>query len=81
MSLKLRKLIVPAALALAFASHVHAADDTVRMGAVLSLTGANATVGEDVRRAVALAVEKVNAQGGVMGKKFDVVVEDSGGNP
>jgi branched-chain amino acid transport system substrate-binding protein len=52
----------------------------VRMGAVLSLTGANATVGEDVRRAVDLAVDKVNAQGGVLGKKFGVIIEDSGGN-
>lgn len=57
------------------------AQDTVRMGAVLSLTGANATVGEDVRRAVDMAVDKVNSQGGVLGKKFAVTVEDSGGNP
>jgi len=56
------------------------AQETVNMGAVLSLTGSNATVGEDVRRAVALAVDKVNAGGGVLGKKFNVIVEDSGGN-
>lgn len=58
----------------------HAADP-VQMGAVLSLTGANATVGEDVRRAVKLAEDKVNADGGVLGKPFQVIVEDSGGNP
>lgn len=82
MTFKLRKLFVPAALALSMASAASSAmaADEVRMGAVLSLTGANATVGEDVRRAVALAVDKVNANGGVMGKKFDVVIEDSGGN-
>lgn len=57
------------------------AQDTIQMGAVLSLTGANATVGEDVRRAVMLAQDKVNASGGVLGKKFAVIVEDSGGNP
>ena len=57
------------------------AQQTVQMGAVLSLTGANATVGEDVRRAVDLAVDKVNSQGGVLGKKFSVIIEDSGGNP
>ncbi|MYM69131.1 ABC transporter substrate-binding protein [Pseudoduganella sp. FT55W] len=57
------------------------AQDPIRMGAVLSLTGANATVGEDVRRAVDMAVDKVNSQGGVLGKKFAVTVEDSGGNP
>ncbi|MBW4953921.1 ABC transporter substrate-binding protein, partial [Klebsiella pneumoniae] len=47
----------------------------------LSLTGANATVGEDVRRGVMLGVEHVNAKGGVLGKKINVIVEDSGGNP
>lgn len=67
-------------LLLATALPVHA-QDTINMGAVLSLTGSNATVGEDVRRAVVLATEKVNASGGVLGKKFNVIIEDSGGNP
>lgn len=57
------------------------AQDTINIGAVLSLTGANATVGEDVRRGIMLGVDKVNATGGVMGKKINVIVEDSGGNP
>jgi branched-chain amino acid transport system substrate-binding protein len=83
MILSFRSVLPGVGAALAFAGltlSAHA-QDTVQMGAVLSLTGANATVGEDVRRAVALAVEQVNAQGGVLGKKFAVVVEDSGGNP
>lgn len=81
MSLKFRTLRAPLALAFSLAISSSAlAQDTVQMGAVLSLTGANATVGEDVRRAVALAVDKVNADGGVLGKKFNVIVEDSGGN-
>lgn len=57
------------------------AQDTISIGAVLSLTGSNATVGEDVRRGVMLGVEHVNAKGGVLGKKLNVIVEDSGGNP
>ncbi|MFT3813504.1 MAG: ABC transporter substrate-binding protein [Acidovorax sp.] len=80
MPLTRRQLSAAAALALGLAALPASAQDTVNMGAVLSLTGANATVGEDVRRAVALAVEKVNADGGVLGKKFNVIVEDSGGN-
>lgn len=76
------RLLLGAALAAGLAATLPArAQDTVNMGAVLSLTGSNATVGEDVRRAVALAVDKVNATGGVLGKKFNVIVEDSGGNP
>jgi len=79
----MRPLFTSAALLLSLVSASSAvlAQESVQMGAVLSLTGANATVGEDVRRAVDLAVEKVNAQGGVLGKKFSVIVEDSGGNP
>lgn len=57
------------------------AQDSINIGAVLSLTGANATVGEDVRRGIMLGVEHVNAKGGVLGKKINVIVEDSGGNP
>lgn len=57
------------------------AQETINIGAVLSLTGANATVGEDVRRGVMLGVEHVNAKGGVLGKKLNVIIEDSGGNP
>ena len=83
MNFKMRPLFTSAALLFSLASAAPAvlAQEAVQMGAVLSLTGANATVGEDVRRAVDLAVEKVNAQGGVLGKKFNVIVEDSAGNP
>lgn len=67
-------------LPLAMLSPAALAQDSIQMGAVLSLTGANATVGEDVRRAVTLAMDQVNAKGGVLGKKFNVIIEDSGGN-
>ena len=81
MKFNVRPLLGASCLMLSLAGAGAQAQETVKMGAVLSLTGANATVGEDVRRAVDLAVEKVNADGGVMGKKFAVVIEDSGGNP
>lgn len=80
---KSRRLHLTAAaclLTLAATGAAHA-QETINIGAVLSLTGANATVGEDVRRGVMLGVEHVNAKGGVLGKKLNVIVEDSGGNP
>jgi branched-chain amino acid transport system substrate-binding protein len=52
----------------------------VVFGAVLPLTGASASIGEDQRRGVELAVEKINADGGVLGKPLNVVIEDSAGN-
>lgn len=73
--------LAAAASLLALAGGKAWAQDSINIGAVLSLTGANATVGEDVRRGVMLGVEHVNAKGGVLGKKINVIVEDSGGNP
>ncbi|MBV6273912.1 ABC transporter substrate-binding protein [Alcaligenaceae bacterium CGII-47] len=82
MNLTVRPLLATACLvASAFTWSSVSAQDTVQIGAILSLTGVNATVGEDVRRAVDLAVDKVNENGGVLGKKFAVIIEDSAGNP
>lgn len=52
----------------------------VNVGAVLPLTGSSASIGEDQRRGIELAVAQVNAKGGVLGQKLNVMVEDSGGN-
>lgn len=62
----------------ALAGAVHAQAE-VSIGAVLPLTGSSASIGEDQRRGIELAVERINAQGGVMGQKLDVRIEDSGG--
>ncbi|WP_042300276.1 ABC transporter substrate-binding protein [Paraburkholderia kururiensis] len=51
----------------------------VSLGAVLPLTGSSASIGEDQRRGIELAVAKINAQGGVLGQKLQVKIEDSGG--
>lgn len=52
---------------------------TVTLGAVLPLTGSSASVGDDQRRGIELAVAQVNAHNGVLGQKLQVLVEDSGG--
>ncbi len=57
-----------------------AAEGGVVFGAVLPLTGASASIGEDQRRGIELALEKINANGGVLGKPLSVVIEDSAGN-
>lgn len=55
--------------------------DTIQIGAVLPLTGANATIGQDQQRGIDLAVQQINEQGGVLGKDLEVLVEDSAGTP
>jgi len=50
------------------------------IGAILPLSGASATQGEDQRRGMELAVDKINAAGGVLGQPLKIVTEDSAGN-
>lgn len=52
---------------------------TITLGAVLPLTGTSATVGKDEQRGIALAVARIDAEGGVLGKKLVVATEDSQG--
>jgi len=49
--------------------------DTLRIGMVLSLSGANAT-GDEAKRGAEVAVAQINALGGVLGKRLSLVVAD-----
>ncbi|HLC32818.1 MAG TPA: ABC transporter substrate-binding protein [Candidatus Nanoarchaeia archaeon] len=55
-----------------------APEQTVKIGAVVSLTGIAAVYGESIREGMDLAVEQVNAQGGINGKHVEVIYEDDG---
>ena len=48
----------------------------MKIGAILPLTGGQASVGQDVYHGMALANEKINANGGINGKKLEIVVQD-----
>lgn len=50
--------------------------DEIQVGAYLSLSGSDSTFGTDTRDGIELAVEEVNAAGGVKGKKVKVLYED-----
>lgn len=58
-----------------------ASADTILIGEVGSLTGAQATFGISTHNGVQLAVDEVNAAGGVNGKKVVVRVYDDQGKP
>jgi len=49
----------------------------VRIGAYASLTGSEATWGQSYERGVRLAIEDVNAAGGVLGRPLELVIEDN----
>lgn len=56
-------------------------DDVYYIGFSAPLTGQCAKSGEDMVNGAKLAIEEINAAGGVLGKTFELVVEDDGGDP
>ncbi len=52
------------------------ANATIRVGEYASLTGKEATFGTSSHQGTELAIEQVNAAGGVLGKKIDLIYED-----
>jgi branched-chain amino acid transport system substrate-binding protein len=55
--------------------------NSIRIGAIAARTGNNASLGEWQRDGALLALEEINAQGGVLGKKIELILEDSQGVP
>jgi branched-chain amino acid transport system substrate-binding protein len=51
--------------------------DTIKVGEFGSLTGDNASFGISQNNGVQMAVEEINAAGGVLGKKIELTVEDN----
>ena len=57
------------------------AQQTVKVGIVLPLTGDQAKFGEIEQESFNLALQEINAAGGINGKKLEFVVEDDTGRP
>lgn len=50
--------------------------DPIRVGLIVSLTGNYTPLGSEDKKAVELAVEQVNADGGLLGRKVELIVRD-----
>ncbi len=51
-------------------------DQPIKIGAVLSLSGIAAGHGEYIQKGMELAVEEINADGGIDGRQVELVIED-----
>jgi branched-chain amino acid transport system substrate-binding protein len=66
-----------AAASLGFPAVVRAQSDAIRIGHLTPRTGFLGQVGEYGYRGATLAVEEINAAGGVLGRKIELIAEDS----
>ena len=80
-----RSLIAAVAAALAAGALCNApassAADTVKVGVLQSLTGTMAISEVTVKNATLLAIDQINAKGGVLGKQIEPVIEDGASDP
>ena len=66
---------------LGFPSIVRAQSGPLRIGFPLPLTGPFAAIAADQKRGAELAVDELNAKGGVLGRKVEVLFRDDKGQP
>src|SRR5262245_41430498 len=58
-----------------------AAQDTLKFGLVAAMSGQSAKSGEAIVRGLSVAIDEVNAKGGLLGKKVALLVRDDESNP
>ncbi|HXY61297.1 MAG TPA: ABC transporter substrate-binding protein [Nitrospirota bacterium] len=54
---------------------------TIKVGAILSVTGPAAFLGAPEAKTLEMLAEEVNAKGGIYGNKIELIIKDSGGSP
>jgi branched-chain amino acid transport system substrate-binding protein len=81
--MKARTLLLPlvAALATAVIGCKSGGGDTIKVGEFASLTGKEATFGNSSHEGTLLAIEEINAAGGVLGKQLQLLTEDNQSKP
>lgn len=76
--MKVQKLAAIAAVATGLLASGLASAQNIKVGSFLSVTGAAAFLGEPELKTLQMYVEKVNAEGGVLGRKLELVSYDDG---
>ncbi len=68
-------------LALAASATPAPAKDSIKVGAILSVTGPASFLGAPEARTLEMLAEEINAKGGINGARIQLVIKDSGGSP
>lgn len=79
--MKILKLGILATLFVALLAFPCAARDTIKIGAILAVTGPASFLGAPEARALEMLVNDTNKKGGINGKKIELIIKDSGASP
>lgn len=80
MNIRTSVLALSGLLCTAFAVQAPA-QETIKIGVNMPLTGPVAASGNYIANGARIAADRINAAGGVLGKKLELLIEDNKGNP
>ncbi len=78
---RLQLAAIATGLLLAFTSAAHAAKDPIKIGLVAALSGQSAKSGEAITRGLTIAIDEINAAGGILGRPVELIRRDDESNP
>ncbi|WP_151446655.1 ABC transporter substrate-binding protein [Lacisediminimonas profundi] len=73
--------LLAALVGAAFCTSAAAQTGPIKIGVVTPLSGTYASIGQQVKWGLELATKEVNAAGGIMGRKIELLFEDEEANP
>jgi len=79
--MKAAKLVSAAVLLVALTIAPVFAAETIKVGAILAVTGPASFLGAPEAKTLEMMVEEINAKGGIKGKKVELIIKDSGASP
>jgi len=73
----MKKRLLLLAVSLVLLASCAKQSESIKVGEYASLTGKDATFGQSQHKGIVLAIEEINAAGGVLGKKIELFSEDN----
>ena len=77
---RIKSIVVCVLLVFALTVPALAQGDVIKIGLISSLTGSVSTYGQSVRNAVTMAVDDINASGGILGRQISLIILDDKGD-
>ena len=79
---RLSQVVLPVACALGLvAASAKAAPKPIKIGALFSQTGPASFLGAPEAKTAQMLVEQINADGGLLGRKIELIIKDTAGSP
>jgi branched-chain amino acid transport system substrate-binding protein len=79
--MQMKKIVLAVSSVVLSTSLANAADGPIKIGVVTPLSGTYTPIGQQVKMGLELATKEVNAAGGIMGRKVELIFEDEEANP